>query len=106
MPGKVGVNGPESAVAVGGGPGAPGVRGWAGLVKAGGPEQTASSGPKTVNVTVPVGEGPLADPVTVAVSEIAPPTTAVGVAWVAMVARAWTTTDVSDGSPQALLTVS
>ena len=94
----------DAAVAVGGGPGAPGVRGWAGLVKAGGPAQVALSGPKTLKVTVPVGAGAPVDPVTVAVSEIGLPITAVGVAWVARVAPACPTTDVSLAALQAVVT--
>ena len=65
----------------------------------------ASSGPKTVNVTVPVGDGAgAAPPVTVATSEIGLPMVALGVAGVTMVADAWLTTDVSLASLQALVT--
>ena len=58
-----------------------------------------------MNVTKPVGAGagPPA-PVTVAVSEMGLPMVTVGVAWVAMVATGGAmTTDVSFGSPQALV---
>ena len=76
MPGAVGVNGAD--VAVGGGPPAS-VR--LALVKMTGPAQVASSGPKRVNVTVPVGDGAgAAPPVTVATSEIGLPMVTVGVA--------------------------
>ena len=66
--------------------------------------QVALFGPKRVKVTVPVGGAAGAGaPVTVAVSEMGWPSWAVGVAWVAMVAAAWLTTDVSVGSPHALV---
>ena len=52
MPAAVGVNGAE--VAVGGGPPP---SGRLALVKIGAPVQVALSGPKSVNVTVPVGAG-------------------------------------------------
>ncbi len=80
MPAPAGVNGPDVAVEVGGGPGAPGVRGWAALVKIGAPVQVALFGPNRVKVTVPVGEPAPATPVTVAVSEMGLPSWAVGVA--------------------------
>ena len=73
MPVDVGVNGPDAAVAVGGGPGVPGARGWAPLVNTGGPEQVASFGPNRVKVTVPVGDGAPVAPVTVAVSAMGLP---------------------------------
>ena len=74
-------------------------------MKATGPAQVASSGPKTVNVTVPVGVGAGAGPpVTVATSEIGLPMVTVGVAWVTMVATDWATTDVSLASLQRLVT--
>ena len=89
------MNGADVAVAVGGGPGAPAARACGPLVNAGGPAQAALPGPKRVNVTVPVGDGAPELPVTVAVSEMGLPRVADGVAWVAMVAPAWPTTDVS-----------
>ena len=96
----MGVKAPEAAVG-----GGPPPRGWAALVKIGAPVQVALSGPKRVKVTVPVGEGAGAGaPVTVAVSEIGLPTVTVAVAWVAMVATAWSTTDVSLASLQADVT--
>ena len=101
MPGTPGVNEPDVAVAVGGGPGAAGARDWGPLLKTTGPEQVGSPGPKTVKVTVPVGDPAPAVPVTVAVSEMGLPSGAAGVAWVAMVATAWSTTDVSLASLQA-----
>ena len=74
-------------------------------MKIGAPVQVGLFGPKTVNVTVPVGAGAGAGPpVTVAVSVIEPPTVTVGVAWVAMVATAWLTTEVSLASLQELVT--
>ena len=74
-------------------------------MKIGAPAQVALLGPKRVKVTVPVGVGAGAGaPVTVAVSEIGLPTVTVGVAWVAMVATAWLTTDVSLASLQADVT--
>ena len=91
-------------MAVGGGPGAPGARGWGPLLKATGPAQETSFGPKAENVTVPVGDGAPAAPVTVAVSEIVLPTTAVNFARVAMATVAWVTTDVSLAALQALVT--
>ena len=97
------MNGPEDAVAVGGGPGDPGASGWGAVVKAGGPAQVASSGPKAVKVTMPVGAAAPLVPVTVAVSVIDPPTVTVGVAWVATVATGATTTDASEGSSQAVV---
>ena len=78
--------------------------GWPALVKIGAPVQVALSGPKRVKVTVPVGAGAgAAAPVTTAVSEMGLPSWADGVAWVAMVATAWLTTDVSLTSLQALV---
>ena len=75
------------------------------LVKGAGPAQVASSGPKAVKVTVPEGAGAGAGaPVTVARSEMGPPSWAEEVAWVAMVATACPTTDVSLASLQALVT--
>ncbi len=95
----MGVNGAE--VAVGAGPPA---SGWPALVKIGAPAQVALSGPKRVKVTVPVGAGAgAAAPVTMAVSEMGLPSWADGVAWVAKVAAAWPTTDVSLTSLQALV---
>ena len=95
------MNGADEAVAVGG---APGANACGPLVKIGAPVQVGLSGPKSVNVTVPVGEPTPAAPVTVAVSEIGLPRVADGVAWVAMVAPAWPTTDVSSGALQAPVT--
>ena len=67
--------------------------------------QVALLGPKRVKVTVPVGVGAGAGaPVTVAVSEIGLPMVTVGVAWVAIVATAWVTTDDSLASLQAEVT--
>ena len=94
------MNGADVAVAVGGGPGA---RVSGPLVNIGAPAHVALSGPKSVNVTVPVGEPTPAAPVIVAVSEIGLPRVAEGVAWVAMVTPAWATTDVSLGALQALV---
>jgi hypothetical protein len=66
------------------------------------PEQVASA--NSWNVTVPVGAGRFAGPVTVATSEIGCPTVAVWVACVVMVAVAWPTTEVSFGAPQTPVT--
>ncbi len=89
-------------VAVGGGPPA---RGRLALVKIGAPVQATLLGPKTVKVTVPVGVGAGAGPpVTVAVSVIELPIVTGPRAWVAMVATAWLTTEVSLASLQELVT--
>jgi hypothetical protein len=74
------------------------------LVKMGGPAQVASLGPKTVNVTVPVGAGALGAPVTEATSVMEPPRGTVGVAWVTTVGGTWVTTEVSLASLQAVVT--
>ena len=90
-------------LAVGGGPPP---SGWAALVKMAGSAQVASLGPKRVKVTVPVGVGAgAAAPVTVAVSEMGLPMVTVGVAWVAMVATAWLTTDDSLAALHGLVTL-
>ena len=74
-------------------------------MKIGAPVQVALFGPKTVNVTVPVGAGAGgAPPVTVATSVIGLPMVAVGVAWVTMVIGPWATTEVSLASLQVLVT--
>ena len=71
-------------------------------VKIGAPVQVGLFGPNRVKVTVPVGVGAGAGaPVTVAVSVIGLPMVTVGVAWVAIVATAWVTTDDSLASLQA-----
>ena len=67
-----------------------------------GPAHVASSGPKTVKVTVPRGAGAPVVPMTVAVSEMVPPTAAVGVACVAI--EAPVTSEVSPTSLQLLVT--
>ncbi len=72
-------------------------------MNAGGPAQVGLSGPKAVNVTVPVGDGAPATPVTVAVSEIGLPRNAVGVAAVTMPAVAWETADDSLAALQGLV---
>ena len=75
------------------------------LVKIGGPEQVASSGPKRVKVTVPLGVGIGGGPAkTVAVSEMGPPRGAVGVALVVMTASTTTAIVVSPGALQGLET--
>ena len=57
-------------------------------------------------MTVPVGVGAGdAAPVTVAVSEMGLPMVTAGVAWVAMEAMAWLTTDDSLAAPHGLVTV-
>ncbi len=62
-------------------------------------------GPKTVNVTFPVGGAAGAGaPVTVAVSEIGLPIVTGPVAWVTIVGVTGVTTDVSLASLQALVT--
>ncbi|HEX2048138.1 MAG TPA: hypothetical protein VHF27_10255 [Acidimicrobiales bacterium] len=66
-------------------------------VKIGGPEQLGLSGPKRVNVIVPVG---LTPPDTVAVSVMVPPTGTGGEAWVVRTTRAGATANRSAGSPQ------
>ena len=74
------------------------------LVKAGGPAQVGSPGPKALNTTVPVGGGAGAGaPVTVAVSRMALPRRTGPVAEVAMATAAWVTTEVSPGEPQGLV---
>ena len=73
-------------------------------MNAGGPAQVASSGPKAVKVTVPVGAAAPPMPVTVAASEIGVPRGAVGVAIVTIRADPWVTTDVSLASLQAVVT--
>src|SRR5436190_325240 len=83
------------AVAVGGPP----ESGWAGLVNTGAPAQVALLGPKAVKVTVPVGAGEPALPVTMAVSEMGAPKAAVGVAVVTMVGAACNTVVTSEPLP-------
>ena len=84
--------------------GGPPARGWAGLVKSAAPAQVRSSGPKTVNVTVPVGAGAPPGPLTVAVSEIGLPIVTGPIAWVTMVGVPGATTEDSLASLQALVT--
>ncbi len=96
------MNAPESTVDCGGGPGTAFRIGWGPLSNAAGPRQETSFGPKAVKVTVPLGAPEPVTPVMVASSEIGPPITAVGVAWVAMATAPWTTMDVSLASLQAL----
>ena len=107
MPGAPGVNGPDAAVAVGGGPRVAGTTAWGALTNAGAPAQVASSGPKAVNVTVPVGVGRRPTPVTTAVSEMGLPSWAVGVAVVARppVGTSTVTVVALIPSPVALVTV-
>ena len=66
------------------------------------PAQVASSGPKRVKVTVPVGAGSPASPVTVAVSLMGLPMVTGVSAWVTIVGRAVAKVTVSSGSPQAV----
>ena len=66
-------------------------------VKIGGPEQVELSGPKRLKVMVPVGSEP---PARTAVSEMAPPAAANGVARVVIVGPALATVEVSPGSLQ------
>lgn len=68
------------------------------LVKAGEPEQVASPGPNSRNVTVPVGLKP---PANVAVSPTAAPTGPLGDATVDTVGEACATVTDSPGSLQA-----
>src|SRR5262249_44908515 len=66
-------------------------------VKAGGPAQEASSGPKSWKVTVPVGLEP---PLTVAVSKTAVPTGPPAEGWVASAGAPWVTVTCSSWQPE------
>jgi hypothetical protein len=95
VPAADGVKGSEVAVAVGGPP----ESGRLADAKACAPVQVASLGPKSVNVTVPVGAGALAGPVTLAVSLIGLPTVWFGVACVVTVGVAAATVVTSEPEP-------
>ena len=87
-------------VAVGGGPPA---RGRAALVKIGVPVQVGLAGPNRVKVTVPVGVGAPAAPVTVAVSRMGWVRVTGVRALVTMVGCAGAITDASLGAPHGLV---
>jgi hypothetical protein len=90
-------------LAVGGGPPAIAI---AALVNTAVLAQEVSAGAYARKVTLPVGVGAgAAAPVTVAVSEMVPPRTAVAVAEVERVGTAWFTTVDSLAAPQSPVTV-